>query len=183
MSEFLEHRFEQATRLPASQKQVFDFMDDFGQLGAHMMQANWMMAGSSMRYEFDATRGREVGGVVRIIGSFLGFRLEIAEQVTERSAPAGKSWRTFGGQRMLVMAGYHMGFSVVPQQGSTRLEIFIEYALPPRGFGRLLGKLFAGAYARWCVRSMLEAAIERFGQAREKPRLPGDRREHEGIST
>jgi hypothetical protein len=162
MSEFLEHRFEQGTDLAASQIRVFEFMDDFEQLGAHMLRARWMMAGSRMRYEFDASRGREVGGVVRLLGSFLGFRLEIAEQVTERSSPAQKSWRTFGGQRMLVMSAYHMGFSVTPLREGSRLEVFIEYALPRRGPARLLGKLFAGTYARWCVRSMLAAAIRRF---------------------
>ena len=163
MSEFLQHRFEQSARLPAAQNEVFDFLDDFEQLGAHMMHATWMMAGSSMRYEFDSTRGREVGGVVKLIGSFLGFRLEINEQITERTPPLEKSWRTFGGLRMVIMSAYHMGFSVEPEREGSRLTFFIEYALPARGFGRHLGKMFAGAYARWCVRSMVAAAIRRFG--------------------
>lgn len=164
MSEMvLPRSFEQSADLPAPQDQVFDFLDDFERLGAHMTRSSWKMAGSHMRYQFDAARGRAVGGRVSLSGSFLGIRLAIDEEVVERQPPAFKSWRTFGVARMLILAGYHMGFSLTPLRHGSRLAIYIDYAIPRSGIGRLLGGLFADGYARWCVRSMLASATSHFG--------------------
>jgi len=168
MSELvLPHGFEQSVELPAPRQQVFDYLDDFERLGEHMMRSSWMMAGSRMRYQFDAARGREVGARVQLTSSFLGIGLAIAEEVIEREPPQFKSWHTLGAPRMLILAAYRMGFSVEPTRQGSRLQVFIDYAIPQSGIGRLLGRLFAGVYARWCVRSMLASATGHFGAAAE----------------
>jgi hypothetical protein len=166
MSELvLSHGFEQSVDLPAPRHQVFDYLDDFERLGAHMMRSSWMMAGSRMRYQFDAARGRAVGAQLRLTGAFFGIALTIAEEVVERQPPLFKSWRTIGVPRMLILAAYRMGFSIEPTRQGSRLQVFIEYAIPQGGIGRLLGRFFAGMYSRWCVRSMLASATEKFGAA------------------
>jgi len=60
--------------------------------------------------------------------------------------------------------GEHMMRSNRMMAGA-RLNVFIDYAIPPSGIGHLLGRLFAGAYARWCVRSTLASAASHFGIA------------------
>jgi hypothetical protein len=175
--------YSQTSILKTSCERAFAFLDDFEQLGSHMMGGSWMMAGSGMRYEFDAARGRAPGARIRLTGSMLGLRLRIEEEVTEREVPRYKSWITTGAQHMLILDAYRMGFSLEPVDQGARLEIFIDYARPAGLAGRLLGWLLGGVYARWCVRSMVAAAVERFGGNREILRrtdhaafFPGERR-------
>lgn len=157
-SDFLDRHFAQSAQLTIPHEQAFELLDDFERLGAHMMRPSWRMAGSHMRYEFDAARGRSPGARIRLTGSVFGVPLEIEEQVIERDAPLRKSWVTVGTPRMLVMRAYRMGFTLAPSSRSTSLEVFIDYALPLGGLGRVLGRLFADVYARWCVRNMVDAA-------------------------
>jgi uncharacterized membrane protein len=142
---------------------VFEYLDDFEQLGAHMTRSSWMMAGSRMSYEFDEAKGRRPGARIHLLGSFLGLQLDIEERVVERVTPRSKAWQTVGEPRMLVLARYRMGYSLQPQPRGCRVTVFIEYALPATGFGRLLGWLAGRAYARWCVRSVLHQTVARFG--------------------
>jgi len=174
MSEIvLPRSFESAAFLPATPERVFDYLDDFTHLGGHMTRANWMMAGSRMSYEFDAARGHALGGLVRLTGSFLGIPIEIEERITQRDRPHGKAWHTIGRPRMLVMTAYRMGFSVVAAPGGATLKVYIDYVTPQRGIGRALGAVFAGAYARWCVRSMIASAVGYFGMAVSAPLASG----------
>lgn len=155
--------FESRVDLAAPPEAVFDYLDDFTHVGAHMTSSSRMMAGGRMKYEFGAACGRAIGALVRIRGSFLGLPIEIDERVTERDRPDGKAWRTVGVPHMLIMAAYRMGFAVHAIPGGSRLEAYIDYVRPQRGLARVAGALFAGLYARWCVRGLLSGAVERFG--------------------
>ena len=155
--------FQQSTLLAKSASVVFEQLDDFERLGAHMMHSSGMMAGSRMRYEFDEAHGRAEHALVRLRGSVLGFALTIDEEVIERTPPVAKTWQTIGTPRMLVLDAYRMGYILEPQQSAARLTVFIDYALPSRGVTRWLGRLAGAAYARWCVTSMIEDAVRSFG--------------------
>lgn len=159
----LGNHLEESATLPVDPPAAFGFLDDFEALGAHMMRGSWMMAGSSMRYELDEARGKEVGAFVRMHGSFLGMSLQIDECVLERRPPQAKVWETVGRPRMIVMDAYRMGFELVPSAGGTIVSVFIDYAKPGRGIRRWLAGLAAERYARWCVHGMIAAAIARFG--------------------
>jgi hypothetical protein len=154
-------QFSHTVLLNTSCERAFEFLDDFERLGSHMMRANWMMAGSQMRYEFDAAHGREPGARIRLKGSMLGMDLDIEEEVCEREPPLRKSWITIGRPHMLVLAEYRMGFELTPTPQGTSLEVYIDYAYPDWGIGRWLGPLLGGAYARWCVRRMVATAREK----------------------
>jgi hypothetical protein len=158
----LPFHYDQSTSLSAPADAVFRELDDFTQFGAHMMQSSWMMAGSRMRYEFDETGGRAPGASVRLLGSFLGARLEIEERVIERNPPVSKSWQTVGQPQMLILESYRMGFTIAPQTRGCSLRVFIDYATPTKGLGRWLGRLAGGVYARWCVRSTIRGMDHRF---------------------
>ena len=160
----LPYHFEQWANLSAPPDVVFDYLDDFAHFGEHMMRSSWMMAGSAMRYEFDHLRGRAVGSRIVLHGSFLGTALEIEEQVNERNPPLGKSWQTTGEPRMLVLEAYRMGFALTAQASGCALQVYIDYATPQHGFGRWLGQVAGAPYARWCVRSTLTGALQRFGR-------------------
>jgi hypothetical protein len=162
-TESLPQHFEQSAALGAQPDVIFEYLDDFAHFGEHMMQSSWMMAGSSMRYEFDEAHGRALGASIRLHGSFLGVPLEIEEQVTERTPPLRKSWQTTGEPRMLVLEAYRMGFEISARVGGCELCVFIDYATPQRGIGRWLGRAAGAPYARWCVRSTIRGALRRFG--------------------
>ncbi len=152
--------FSQTVLLNVGGERAFEFLDDFERLGAHMMRANWMMAGAHMRYEFDAARGRATGARVRLRGSMLGMDLDIEEEVCEREPPLRKSWITIGEPRIRVLASYRMGFELIRAPQGTSLEVYIDYVYPDRGIDRWLGRLLGGVYARWCVRRMVATARE-----------------------
>lgn len=157
--------YEKQTTVDAPAELVFEYLDDFERLGAHMTRSSWMMAGSKMSYEFDNGKGRRLDSHVRLIGSFLGLKLEIDERVIDRAPAQSKAWQTTGTPRMLILAQYRMGFSLWSLPHGCRVTAFIDYSLPARGFGRVLGRVAGGAYARWCVRNVLDQAAAQFGIA------------------
>jgi len=155
---------ETSVRLGAPQRAVFDYLDDFRKLSAHMERRSGMMAGSSMTIETDAGAGRAVGSQVRMRGRMLGMELALTEVVTEREPPLRKAWQT-ADTRLLVVGDYRLGFELVPEGATTRARIFIDYTLPQRA--RWLGALFGRRYARWCIDRMAGDAARYFNH---KPR-------------
>ncbi len=133
---------------------LFAHLDDHRRLAAHMEKRSLMMAGATMRVETDALKGQTVGSVMRITGRVLGVDLMVEEVVTERVPPLRKTWETRGEPRLLVIGAYRMGFTISPHGNRSRLVVFIDYGLPPRGFGHWLALLFGRAYAAWCTRRM-----------------------------
>ncbi len=146
----------------AHPEELFDFLDNPRNLGAHMNESSWMMAGSSMRYRFDDGGGRDIGSVFGFEGSFLGLRLQVEEVVTQKTPPLSKTWKTRGTPKLLVMGAYEMGFVIQPKGGESILEVWIRYRHPPGFAGAILGRLLGGIYARWCTRSMLGDARRNF---------------------
>lgn len=121
-----------------------------------------MMAGATMRVETDVLQGQAVGSVIRVIGRVLGMNLVVEEVVTERVPPLRKTWETRGEPRLLVIGSYRMGFTISPEGDRSRLTVFIDYQLPPRGVAHGLGLLFGRAYAAWCTRRMAADATTAF---------------------
>jgi len=155
--------FEGSVELKSPCDAVFAYLDDFAHFGEHMTRSSWMMAGSRMRYEFDATGGRAEGALVRLLGSFLGLRIQIEERVVERTQPFRKVWETVSPTEMWILKSYRMGFDLTPRGSGSSLRVFIDYALPDGWRGYVLGRLFASTYARWCVRAVIQGATRRFG--------------------
>jgi hypothetical protein len=156
------HRYEGTVDVSAAPADVFDLLDDQERLAAHMRKPSAMMGGGRMTYAFDEGRGRRVGSHIRMGGSAFGLTLDVDEVVTVREPPTRKIWRTVGAPRLLIIGAYQMGFHCQLDGGGARLRVWIEYNLPRSFAGRLLGLLFAPAYARWCVRRMLTDAVKAF---------------------
>ena len=156
------HGEEAIAEARAPPHQVFDHLDDQARLATHMEKPSMMMMGGRMNYEFDDAKGRAVGAVIKMGGAFLGVRLFVEEVITERDPPRRKVWETRGQPRILVIGAYRMGFEISPTGENSTVRVFIEYDYPPTLLGRILGKLFAPKYARWCVKRMAEDAERRF---------------------
>jgi len=116
------HHFEQSVALGECASIVFEHLDDFERLGAHMMRSSAMMAGSRMRYEFDEARGRAEHALVHLRGSMLGLTLAIDEEVVEHNPPFAKAWQTIGTPRMLVLDSYRMGYRLEPRGNASCLD-------------------------------------------------------------
>lgn len=153
----LHHRSEVDVAVDAHS--LFAHLDDHRRLAGHMEKPSLMMAGATMRVETDALQGQTVGSVIRITGRVLGVDLVVEEVVTERVPPLRKTWETRGEPRLLVISSYRMGFIISPQNNCSRLVVFIDYQLPPRGFGHWLALLFGRIYAAWCTRRMATDAV------------------------
>ncbi|MBT9519520.1 MAG: SRPBCC family protein [Dechloromonas sp.] len=156
----LHHRSE--VDVDANAQRLFAHLDDHRRLAGHMEKPSMMMAGATMRVETDVLQGQAVGSVIRVIGRVLGMNLVVEEVVTERVPPLRKTWETRGEPRLLVIGSYRMGFTISPEGDRSRLTVFIDYQLPPRGVAHGLGLLFGRAYAAWCTRRMAADATTAF---------------------
>ena len=114
-----------------------------------------------METQIDEGKGQKVGSHIRMEGKVFGINLFLDEVVTEHTPPSRKVWKTVGNSKLLVIGNYQMEISLIPENGKTKLKVFIDYDLPTGGL-RLLGYLFGGMYARWCVKQMLSGVAEYF---------------------
>jgi hypothetical protein len=162
----MAHRFEAVAEVAAAAAQVFARLDDQTRLAAHMGRPSAMMGGGRMTYEFDAGGGQVVGSHIKMGGSAFGLSLAVDEVVTERDPPRRKAWRTVGATGLFILDAYDMGFELEPIATGSRLRVWIAYSLPKGVAGRLLGRLLASSYARWCVGRMVRDAVEFFAASR-----------------
>jgi hypothetical protein len=153
----LHHRSE--VDVDADAHSLFAHLDDHRRLAGHMEKPSLMMVGATMRVETDALRGQAVGSIIRVTGRVLGVNLAVEEVVTERVPPLRKTWETRGEPRLLVIGSYRMGFTISPEGDRSRLVVFIDYQLPPRGFAHWLALFFGRTYAAWCTRRMATDAV------------------------
>lgn len=158
--------FETVVEVAAKPEEVFVRLDDQTRLAAHMERPSAMMGGGRMTYDFDAGRGQAVGSHIRMGGSAFGLSLAVDEVVTERDPPRRKVWRTASATRLIILDAYSMGFDLEPTTTGSRLRVWIAYTLPKAGARRLLGRLTAHGYARWCVGRMARDAVDFFAMTR-----------------
>jgi hypothetical protein len=158
-------------RLPVSDQEAFDYLDDHSKLSAHMSEKSWMMLGSTMDIFSDARRTREVGSEFGFKGTILGVPLFVREVVTLRQPPRSKRWKTVGDPVLWVIGAYEMCFELCPETEGASLTVGISYERPQRGFPRFLSIFFHRAYARWCTKKMVVDAQRHFS-ARVRSELP-----------
>jgi hypothetical protein len=116
----LPHHFETSVVVSAPADAIFSYVDDHTSVSAHMRQSSWMMAGSRMAIELDASEGRTVGARIRLSSRVLGLQLAVEEIFTERHPPLRKVWEMTGTPRLLVIGQYRMGYEIIPRGDSSR---------------------------------------------------------------
>jgi len=141
----------------ASAESVFAYIDDIRNVGWHMTERSSMaMMGSKLKLEVLSEQPRGLGATYRYSGKMMGLSLDFAESVTKYVPNREKIWRTIGEARLLIISSYEMLLAVEPlSASSSRLTISITYDLPRSPLWRLIGRLLAGPYSRWCLRQMV----------------------------
>lgn len=155
---------EETLRVPAGADVVFSFVDDHENLSSHMGRQSVMTAGGRFWTRIDDGHAQNVGSHIRMGGRVLGIALGLDEVVTLRDAPAHKAWETVEPPDLLVVGPYRMALDITPRgRGASDLRVSIDYDLPAKN--SWLGRLFGGAYARWCVRQMTDEVKRHFAHA------------------
>lgn len=156
---------EKSSVINADSTRVFDFIDEHGKLSSHMNKSSWFMGGGKMATEVDKGKGQEIGSHIKMSGKVLGLNLFLDEVVAERLRPTRKVWMTVGNPNLLVIGNYQMGVELTTQANRTNLKLFIDYDLP-NGVTKILGVMFGGMYAKWCVDQMLKSVVEHFNESK-----------------
>lgn len=155
-------RFERTVWLGAFPEYAFAWLDDQARLAGHMSQPSWRTGWSVMTFTFDERQGKTPGALITLQGRVFGLTLFVQEVVRDYNPPHRKVWETVGTPRLLVISGYRMGFELTPAKTGCRLCLFIDYALPSRGFSQWLGRWLGRYYACWCVNRMIDDARATF---------------------
>jgi hypothetical protein len=143
--------------IKASAESVFAYVDDIRNIGWHMTERSSMaMMGSRLELEIVSKQSTGLGATYRYSGTMMGLSLDFSESVTRYIPNREKIWHTIGEPRLLIISSYEMRLAVEPlSAASSRLTISIAYELPLSTFWRIVGRLLAGPYSRWCLRQMV----------------------------
>ena len=160
----LPRHYEDSLIIPVSAEDVFAYADDFKNFSSHMNKSSWMMGGGRMETKVDEANGKAVGSHVSMSGKVFGIELYLDEQVTKREVPHYKEWQTAGNPKLLVIGHYRMSFEINPKNNGSNLKVSIDYDLPKSLGGSLLGSIFGGMYAKWCVQQMVNGTKEHFSK-------------------
>ena len=154
--------YEESVVVDAEPNAIFAYADDHRNFSSHMNKSSWMMGGGSMKTETDEGKGQEVGSHIRMSGTVFGVELSLDEVITIHEPPHRKEWETVGDVNLLVIDQYKLGFEIDQQEAASNLKVYINYDLPKSRNTRLLGKVFGGMYAKWCVNKMVNGVQNHF---------------------
>lgn len=160
--------YEESDLISAPPKVVFFYADNPANFSSHMNESSWMMAGNHMETQVDEGKGQKIGSHIKMSGQVLGINLFLDEVVTKHEPPFHKEWQTVGDINLLVIDHYKLGFEVKSQNNASWLKVYIDYDFPKSFKTRLLGFLFGGLYAKWCVYQMLNGVKDHFGKEVKK---------------
>jgi hypothetical protein len=162
---------EETAVVRAAATTVFAWLDEPRNTGFHMNRPSLAMLGGALRLERVSAQTRGVGATYRSWGRVLGLPIDFTTAVTQWVPGREKTWRTVGKPRLIVLGDFQMRFSLASRDGGTNVMMAIDYSLPTRGIGRLVGAVLAAPYARWCLRRMVRDARSTLdsNRARERP--------------
>jgi len=154
--------YEESRVVNATPEAVFGFADNHTNLSAHMNKSSFMMAGSKLETRMDGGNAQVIGSHITMDGKVLGIKLFLDEVVIKREPPRIKEWETVGKVKLVVIGDYLLGFRLEGAENKTKITVYIDYDLPVGLFNRVLGILFGGVYAKWCVKQMLASIVQHF---------------------
>ncbi len=161
MKKIMKH-YEESMFIKASVEELFAYVDDHKNFSSHMNKSSWMMGGGSMQTQIDEEKGQKVGSHIRMHGKVFGITLFLDEVIIKYEVPFHKEWQTVGDLKLLVIDHYKLGFEIEPKDNGSNFKVYIDYYLPESPGTRILGYLFGGMYARWCVQQMIKGASNQF---------------------
>ena len=160
-----EHALQEIVVVPAPPPRVFAWVDNPANTGLHMSRPSMAMLGGSLRVEQLSPNAAGLGATYRSSGRVLGLRIDFTTTVTTWVPEREKVTQTRGEPRLIVIRDFQMTASVMRADGGTRLVLALAYNLPAGFLGRLLGRMLAGPYVRWCLRRMADDVRAALGGA------------------
>jgi len=152
--------YEETEVVKATVKEIFDFTDNHSNLSLHMNRPSLMMGGGRVETKLDGGKGQIIGSHIIMEGTVFGIKLFLDEVVVKREPPYLKEWETVGKVKLVVIGDYRLGFRLEDMGNNAKITVYIDYSLPE--VNKILGVLFGGVYAKWCVRQMVSAVVKRF---------------------
>lgn len=149
-------RLSRTVEVAAAPPTVFAYLDDIRHVGEHMARGSLALLGGRLTLEVVSPAPTGVGARYRWRGRILGVRLDFSEVVIEWVPPQRKRWRMVRGARILILAGYELGFVIESAAGGSAVTLDIEYELPRSGLARLLGRLLARPYSARCLQAIID---------------------------
>lgn len=140
----------------ASPAEVFSRLDDMTEIGKHMTESSMPLMGSKLKFAILSPNETDIGATYRYYGKIMGLTLDITEVVRRYKLNEEKFWETIGEPKIIIMSHYVLGFQLKPTTGGTQATFSIDYEIPQRGLGKVLGILLSNWYAHWCLRMMLD---------------------------
>ena len=137
---------------------VFAWIDDPRNTGWHMSRPSMAMLGSVLQTEQISPNATGLGATYRSHGRVMGLPLDFTGVVSRWVPQEEKIWRSIGEPRLIVIGAFEMRLTITPESGGSRLTAGIEYTLPKSWAGRLLGRVLARPYSRWCLRRICRDA-------------------------
>lgn len=153
-------RYEESAVIDANAEDVFAVVDNHAALSSHMSEPSLMMGGGRVKTTVDEGHGQKVGSHIRMSGKAFGISLILDEVITEYEPPYRKVWETVGDVKLVVIGHYRWSNIIEPQGDHSLLRVSLDYDLPSSNV--LLGRLFGGMYAKWCVHQMIESVRDKF---------------------
>ncbi|HRH64778.1 MAG TPA: SRPBCC family protein [Bacteroidia bacterium] len=141
--------------IKSSPEKVFEYMDQLGNTGMHMMKDSAMMMGSKLKLEQLSENAIGLNSRFRWYGRMMGFQMDFTIVVIKWVYGKERIWETIGPAKMIILKWYRMRFELTEEKDSTHVELSITYSRPDELFYKIVSFLFAGIYARWCLKSML----------------------------
>lgn len=158
MRQYQKH-YEDSTVIPASARNVFEYVDDHANYYSHVIKFA-RMAGGHMDLQMDDGCGKSVGSHIRLSGEVLGKSLSLEEVVTRREYPRVKTWETVGIPKFLIVGQYQYNIQIEPQNNGSTLHVSFDYD-PPKQSG-WIRRLIGGVYAKLCAKEMTQVTRDYF---------------------
>jgi len=147
--------------VPKPVDEVFAFLDDVRNMGAHMERGGM---GVKLQHERLSENDTGVGATSRWHGRAFGLKVDYTTVVSRWVPNREKSYETIGRPRMIIMSGFRMHWTLEPAVTGTKIAIDLEYGRPDSLVGRFLSRLLGKRYGDWCLNMIMadtEAALRR----------------------
>lgn len=146
----------------ASPEQVFAYMDEIGNTGAHMEKRSMAMMGSKLKLIKLSENATGLNSKYLWKGKTMGFKMDFTVLTTKWEKDKEKTWETIGKAKMIILDWYQMRLVITEDGENTKADLSIKYTKPRKFFFRSVGFFLAKPYAKWCLKNMLNDTKKHF---------------------
>ncbi len=135
---------------------VFIYIDQMGNTGAHMKKRSMAMMGSKLVLSQLSENAVGLNSKYNWKGRVLGFKMDFTVVTSKWESNKEKVWGTVGEAKMIILEWYQMQLLITKVGEDTLVDLSIKYTKPRKFFFRSIGFILAKPYAKWCLKNMLQ---------------------------